>query len=129
MQQPPQPVAPAALPGGGGALQPPQPPQPLVQMPPLISATPQSYCTFYVNPTTDLYQGNYLDALAYFCLVAGVNPTPQVTANRVYAAAAREPLTLIVHCREAATAANNPSTIQLYHWLSLYFPQMGKATQ
>jgi len=129
MQQPPQPAAIAALPAGGGGPPIPPPPQPLVQLPPPINAAPRSYRAYYADPRTDLYNGNYQEALAYFRLIPGVNPTPQVAANRVYAAAAREPLALIVHCRDAAAAANDPGLIQVDHRLSLYFPQMGRALQ
>jgi len=35
----------------------------------------------------DPYHGNYQEALAYFQLIPGVNPTLQIVANRVYTVA------------------------------------------
>jgi len=73
--------------------------------------------------------GNYQDALAYFCLVAGVNPTPQVAANHIYHASAQEPVVLIILIHDAAVAPNDPGTVHVYHHTTLYFTQMGKAMQ
>ncbi len=81
MQQPPQPDAIAALPGASGGLPILPPPQPLVQLPPPNNPVPQLYCIFYADPATDPYHRNYQEALAYFRLIARVNPTPQVAAN------------------------------------------------
>jgi len=41
---------------------------------------------------------------------------------------AQELVAFIMHCQDVA-AANDPSIIQVYHHVSLYFPQIGHTTQ
>jgi len=91
MQQLPLPLALALLPLAEGAAAPqPLPPQPLFQLPlPISMAAAQLYWAFYANPAANPYNRNYQDALAYFCLIAGINTTPQVAGNHIYHAATR----------------------------------------
>jgi len=118
--------------GGGGVLPLPPNQPPLIYAPPPINAAPRTYRSFYDADENDPYHGDYLDALDYFRLpAAGGNiPAPQDVASRVYHAATREPLALLLLCRDDANAAvNDPGRIHVFHRAAMYFPQMGSETQ
>jgi len=66
---------------------------PLIPPSPAINAAPHFYWKFYANQVNNPYQGNYLDALAYFHLAMhGANaPAPQAAAVLVNQSSVREP--------------------------------------
>jgi len=130
MQQPPQPVAIVALPGAGGG-------QPHSSHLNLWCSSPHQSLqhlaltepSMLIQPQADPYHSNYHEALAYFWLIARVNPKPQVAANWVYNAGSWEPIALIMHCWDAVAAADDTGVIKVYYCISLYSPQMGWVTQ